>query len=58
MVNTFSPLAIISSPDRDYRYKSVATQIPHNAGLAPYYGYRSTSLKHGVANLWDRMHYD
>ena len=31
----FSLPVVVGFPDRDHRYKSVATQIPHDVGLAP-----------------------
>ena len=36
-----SPQAVVGFLDHDYRYKSLATQIPHNAGLA--------RIRHGTA---------
>ena len=34
MVSILSPLVFVDFLDGNYRYKSVATQIPHNTGLA------------------------
>ena len=35
MVSISSPLAVVGFIDRDYRKKSVATQVRYNSGLAP-----------------------
>ena len=40
-------LAIVGFLDRDYRYRSVSTQIPHDAGLAPitYTGWKFVPIR-------------
>ena len=34
MISTSSSLAVVGLLDQNYRFKSVPTQIPHDAGLA------------------------
>ena len=48
MVSTLASPAIIVFLDQDYHYKSVATQIPHYAGLTPIHPARDRSWEHCV----------